>query len=278
MLRGITRGANRRAMERRALERRGSVLYGCLIAAGVVLVLLIGLGIWVAFSWRGWFASASRAAMHATIQSMELSADQSTTLTSHVDAVLKDFEDGKVTMEQMGLIVKEGMEGPLVSAGVVCAADARYVQKSGLSPEDKAATKQELQRVVRGMTEKSITGDQVQTKLMPIIMTGPMNNQKFKTTLKDDEVKDLRDEAKKLADKAGIPDEPFVVDFVKEFDAAVERAKSGKMSLSKPAVPPATKPEAKPETKPESKPESKPDTKPAEPPSPGTTPPPPPAK
>ncbi len=145
----------------RGLSRRGGALKGCLIALAVVVVLLIAAGVYAVMNWRTWAAMGIKAGAEVTINESTLPQDQKTRIITRIGAVTDEWKDGKITDDQFGKVFEAAVEGPIMPLAMVAAAEKQYVNPSSLSNEDKAAAVRTLQRVAKGVVDKSIKPDQL---------------------------------------------------------------------------------------------------------------------
>jgi Ca2+-binding EF-hand superfamily protein len=203
--------------------RRGGIGKGCLIATGVVLAILVALGVWVALSWKGWAASAMRQGTNAMVQSSGLPQEERTAILSRVDAITKDFEDGKISSEQFGNVLKALGESPIMALGAVYGIDKAHIEKSGLTKEEKDAGRMELQRFARGCRDGAIKANELQAVIDTISEPDPFGNKKVKNKLTDAELKGLFAKAKETSDAAKVSNEPFTIDLVYEIDKVIAK-------------------------------------------------------
>ncbi|MGD9689978.1 MAG: hypothetical protein AB7K52_10035 [Phycisphaerales bacterium] len=209
---------------RRPLSRRGGILQGCLIAGGIVLVIIIAIVIWVALSWKGWTADLIKLATEQTVQQSQLPAEQKTRITKRVGTLADDFKNGKITFEQLGSVMEQIADSPLLPLAMVSAAEDKYIKPSSLPAEEKAAASRAMQRFARGVAEKSISKDAIEMVTTPIKTVGPDGQSTLKQTVTDAELREFVSLMKSEADKANIPDEDFKVNIADELDKAIDKA------------------------------------------------------
>lgn len=217
----------------RMTSRRGSWLTGCLIALGAVVLLVVAAGIYVAFTWKGWVAEGLKSAATQVAAKAELTPEQKTRLTERVDRLAEDFKGGKVSMQQMALIMKEIGEGPIPALGMMAGFEKGYVEKSTLPDEEKAAARQTFQRFARGVADKLIPIQAIEDALTPIsesstnISVGPSGatsvNRKVKSKVTDDELRAFIAKVKEKADRVQVPDEPWTIDPVAVMEQAIDK-------------------------------------------------------
>jgi hypothetical protein len=209
---------------RRTTSRRAGVPTGCLIAAGIFLLLLIGVGIWVAVSWKGWAAAATKAIATQAINDSQLPQEQKVRLIGRIDSLATDFESGKVSLEQVGKIFEEIAEGPLLPLGIVYAAEEKYIKPAAIPQEEKDAGVRTLQRLARGVFEKKIPKEKIEDVIVPISMPDADGDRQLKDSVTPEELRNFLARAKAEADAAAIPDEPFTVDVAAEVEKAIDKA------------------------------------------------------
>ncbi len=146
--------------DRRPPRKEG--LSGCAIAAigcGVVLVILLivgGLGIWwVANNARTFGAEIAAEVLKASLQELDLPADQQVRIDARIDDIAQQFKDEKLTGEDVGRIFQRIAEGPLMPAGLALFVKRVYIRDSGLSDDEKVAAEIAIHRFARGVTSTS---------------------------------------------------------------------------------------------------------------------------
>src|SRR5436190_1674566 len=104
------------------------LLLGCLgFFLLVVLVVVIG-GWYVASHFKQVATTFGRDVTVGFINDSNLPADQKRGITAHIDRVTEDYRKGKITDEQLGKIMEQIMESPVIVIGVVYAAQEKYIK------------------------------------------------------------------------------------------------------------------------------------------------------
>lgn len=223
----------------RDCERRGGVLQGCLVALGVlVLLVVIGVVI-VAMNWRGWTANLMEQGITAIIDQAELSDADADAMKQEVASLMQDFKDKKVSVEDLGHVAEELAQSPVMTAATVMFVDKSYVQSSALTDEEKSEGTTQVSRFMRGLFD----GDIPKTKIDDV--TAPLQFQPGGNTTKPpvqihanninlelknpadvttEELKIFLANCKQSADDAKVPPERYEVDMPGEFSAAIDRA------------------------------------------------------
>ena len=203
---------------------RGGVLQIVLIVIGVIVLIAVCAGIYVALNWKGWAATAAYAASQAVVQDSGLPEDQRAGILSEVRQLGDDFKTGKITTQQMGLIVQTISEGPLLPLAGVQAARTKYIEPSNMKPKEKADAILNLQRLARGMYEKKIPKEDVNDIVKPVSDLKPNGRWALKANLTRLELDQFIANAKARADKADIPKEPFDLNIADELKKAIHSA------------------------------------------------------
>ncbi|MBI2477704.1 MAG: hypothetical protein HYV60_03370 [Planctomycetia bacterium] len=186
-------------------------------------ILLCGFGTWyVVKKAPDW----ARDAIVSGIEGSDLTAEDKQIVTEQVDRVVDDYKAGKITMQQLGEIAQELSESPLLPLMMAMAAEEAYVKPSGLSDEEKEQAERTFQRVARGVFEKQIDTDELNTALDFVSTADANGNRQFKNPVTDEDLRLMLTELKRLADETEIPDEPYEVNVGAEFKAAVDRVLS----------------------------------------------------
>lgn len=209
------------------VSRDGKALVGCLVALGVLLVLL-GIGVVVVLmNWRGWMASGISTATTAMINQADIPEDEKPEMIAHVDEYTAAFEAGNVTLEQFGNFMNSLPQSSLIPVGIVYAIEQGYVDQSGLSDEEKATGKVQLNRYARGLHESSLPIETLEEVAKPIGHEDA--NGQFhlnpKESVSDDMLREVIANAGSKADEAGVPPEDFTVDLSDELKRLLDESR-----------------------------------------------------
>lgn len=204
------------------------MLVGCLIAA--VVVILIGgiIAYLVASNWRGWMASGINSTMKEIINRADIPADEKPEMIAHIDEYTADFKEGRVTFEQMGRSAELLTESPLIPVGMVYAVDEGYLKPSGLDEEEKTEGTRALQRVARGIHEKSINPNALKEVFEPIGYADSEGRFRLnaKSAVNDDMMRRVVANASAKADEHAIPDEPYIMDLSDELKRLLDEGRA----------------------------------------------------
>jgi hypothetical protein len=211
---------------------KSGCLWGCLIGGVVgflVVVLACGIGAWyVSVNAKPWGATLARNMAVQVVEASELTAEDKTQVVGQIDRVVNAYKKGEINEEDLQRILKEVERSPLLPMAVVFGVEVQYLERSGLSAEEKEDARLQLQRIVRGGFEKKIDKAKLDALMEPLLETEPNGNKKFKDQLSDEELRKFFADAKQLADEAMIPNEAFKVDIGDEVMRIVDRALSEK--------------------------------------------------
>ncbi len=223
-------------------SRRGSFKTGCLIATGILLLLIIGGGVLVAFKWKGWVGTMARSGTVSIVNSSQMPADQKQKVIGKIDEVTRDFESGKIDSQQFAKIFEELAQGPLLPLAIVYGIDEQHIKNSSLPKEEKEAGRLALERASRGIVEKSIALQTIKDIMAPVTIQGPNNQMQMKQVVTDEELRPFFKNAKTRADEAQIPNEPYKVNVGDELSKAIDTAlgrTTNPAPATTPSVPPA---------------------------------------
>ena len=187
----------------------------------------MGVGIFVALNWKGWVAAGVKTTTNQVVSDSSLSQPDKDKIIAKVDSVMTDFENGKISMEQMGKLAENVAESPLIPLSMVMAIEAQYKTVAGLTDEERAAGKIAMERCARGIFEKKIAQTKIDDVLAPVnVPATPGSQVKLKPVgdVTADDLRKLYANAKAEADAAQIPDEPFTVDIAGELVKAIDAA------------------------------------------------------
>lgn len=201
-----------------------NIAIGCGVVA-LVLVLLAGASVWYTVrNFKSIATGFGTAVLVEVIEKSSLPDDQKHRLIARTHQLAQDYESGKISYEQLQSIGEYILESPILYVGSVLYFHQQYLASSTLSQEEKLNGHRTLQRLARGVYEKSIPSHAVQQVIAPISETDFRGQTRIKDNPTDDELRHVLKIAKQLADQALVPDEPFDVDLIEEFDRAVENA------------------------------------------------------
>jgi hypothetical protein len=193
-------------------------------AGGLVVALLCcGIGGYFAVkNAKNWAVDLARNFAVEVIKESDLTDEDQQEVIEQVDRVVAAYKAGEIDEEKLKKILTEVQTSPLIPLAVVYGMEKQYLDKSGLTDEEKADSRKQLQRLIRGVMEKKIAESQVDALMVPLQQTGPDGEKQMKPTLTDEEIKTFVAGAKKLADDALVPDEDFKVDIGEEVKRIVD--------------------------------------------------------
>lgn len=219
-------------------------LWGALIGCGGALLLSIvacvGIGYYIQQNVDKWVVGLVREGIVAVIEESEIPADEKTEVIAQVDRVVNAYKARKINQQDLERVMEELQDSPVFLLLPVWGMEKQYLEQSGLPEEEKQAGRQAFARAFRGVFEKKISEESLQSVMPdPYAAMDEMSDEDFEKMedvdfqpppkpLTDEEVRKLIADVKKLADDAGIPDEPFTIDIGDEVKKAVDQALAGK--------------------------------------------------
>ncbi|MCA9298824.1 MAG: hypothetical protein KDA28_07145 [Phycisphaerales bacterium] len=218
-------------------HRRGGVLAGCLVVLGVLAVLVIAGGIWVAISWRGWVSGGLVTITESAIKESNIDPQEQEEILVHVRAFADDFKSGDVSFEEFGKVMEELGKSPLFVVGMVNVFEGEYFAESSLTDEQKADARLQFSRLARGLYDRSIDEGAIKDVLEPIEKQEPSNDgfefdiNGTHITAKDpkkctpEELLAVLELVRAKADEAGVAPEAFEIDLSDEVKKAMDRGR-----------------------------------------------------
>lgn len=182
-------------------------LIGCLGVLGVLMVLMIIAGVWVSRNWKEWASDFSTQAMTQIIDSSDLPQEERGEIKIQVERVTKGFRDGSISTEQVGMIIQKVVQSPLMPALVAAAIDKQFIEKSGLSDDEKTAGRIALTRFARGVIDEKIGQPGIDAVMANVADRQPDGKWRMRQHVTDAELRAAIAEAAKRADDAGLPAE-----------------------------------------------------------------------
>ena len=193
---------------------KGCVI-GCLVVLGACCLLCAGIGYFAYSNFSTWVTQASRQALKATLEESDLPASEQEEILVQFDRVADAYHEGELSLQELGQAAQEIAESPLMGIIWLSAVEAKFLDPSGLSEEEKLAGQRTIARVVRGLVENRFSGEEIETLTDQVLIAPPQGqpNQQpqLKQSLTDEELRSLLADAQELADLKEIPDEDYEV-------------------------------------------------------------------
>ena len=205
----------------------GGCLKGCLIVGVIMLILGVIAIFWVMSRWKGWVANIGSEAIGGMIDESDWPDQEKVEVKEQVQRVADAFREGDISGDQLGVIIEEILESPLMTTMVVAAVEKKYVAGSGLTDEEKETGRADMRRFVRGMLNKDITEDDLDEAMSHIADKGADGEWKMKESVTDDELRKLFQLVKEKADAAEVPAEVEEIDPSDEMRRIIDKALLG---------------------------------------------------
>ncbi|MCO6042543.1 hypothetical protein NG895_01355 [Aeoliella sp. ICT_H6.2] len=198
-------------------------LKGCLIALVIILILGALTAWWVSSNWRGWVSSGAAEGINQIIDDSDLPPAEKEELKAESKRVTDGIADGSISLEQMGQIMTGIVESPLMPMFMVKAVEAQYVEKSGLSDEEKSEAHVTLERYASGLVSKQIPQESVDQVLVHIADKDANGEWKMREQVSDEDLRKFLAAAKEQADAANIPEEVEPIDPSEELRKVIDK-------------------------------------------------------
>ncbi len=208
------------------IAQRHGFASGCLIAVVVVVLIIVGAGIFVAKNFKSWAAEGITAAMSMMIEESDLPEVERTEIIEILNQVKEEYLAGDITIEELGHILEAMTSCPAIAMGIVIQFEASYVAISSLSDGEKNEATLALNRFAQGLTNGLIGWEEIEDIIAPISETDAEGKQTLKDpgSVTDGEIREALAAVKRAADNAGISEELVEVDISESFRTTIEEA------------------------------------------------------
>jgi len=232
------------------------VLLVSLSAIGAMVVVCCG-GIYYVVNQakragRNFVGDVGRVSAVAAVHGSHFTEEDKDEMIAQIDRVTDEFKAGRLDMGEAGELMMELADSPIFAVSTLRWVEVKHLPRSGLPTEEQQQAVLTLQRTARGVIEEKIEqsalarldrqylkelvdpatrakrtdtgdGDKARTGSSPA--AGESGSvEVFKETLTDDQLRGYLAALKKLADVAGIPEEPYQPDVGAEFKKIVDEA------------------------------------------------------
>lgn len=203
---------------------------GCAMAAigcgviALIMLILGGVGVyWAAQNIRGLAADAVTPALQEAVSGMEIPEDQKKQISARIGEIGTDFKEQKLTLNDLEKLIKGVVESPIAGAAASIWFTNQYINKSGLSEDEKTEAVTTTKRFAYGLLDKTITEQQA-NEVMNLVTEEKANGQTtYKEKLTDKELTEILTKMKDAADGANVPAEVPEINFANEFDKVIEK-------------------------------------------------------
>jgi hypothetical protein len=226
---------DQRQTEKRPRNWLVTCLIGCLAIMVVAMVLFAIVIYWVSQNWRGWTSEAGSHVVMQMVNESDLPQQEKAEIEVQVDRVADAIRDGDMSLEQMGEIFEKLTQSPVLTTIIVSTADARYINKSGLTEDEKAEARATVHRFVRGALDHQIDEASVEEALEHIGDRQPDGGWRLKDRVTDDELRAFLATAKAKADEVNISDEPELFDPSDEVKEIIDEVMNEPVEANEPA-------------------------------------------
>lgn len=209
-----------------------SILPTCLLSCLVLfIIMLIGgaIGAWyLVKKGPAMLARAGGNAMIETVRQSDMPEEEKTKVITQIERLQGAVERGEVGLADLEKVATEFAESPLMGIAMVQFVQQKYINPSGLAEEEKSEGIRTLQRVARGIYEKSLTFDQLDSAMALIADKDASGNWQLKNSVDDNSLRQFLAECKSLSDGASVPDEEFAVSVGDELQKVIDDILAGK--------------------------------------------------
>ncbi len=205
--------------------RRGGILQGCLIAAALVVILIIAVGIYVSMNARGWAATGMQTVATEIVKQADLPDSEKPEIIAVFNDLTEAFRNGDVTLEELASIFEDPEKNSAFAMGLVMHFEGAYVGRSGLGEEEKSAAKLTLNRVAQGLADGRLNWDKATEILKPVTTRDANGNPDLLMPgqTSDEQIREVIANAAAANIEAGITDAYKEIDLSEEFRTHIEK-------------------------------------------------------
>lgn len=196
-------------------QRRRSWFGSCLIGCGIVFAIALALGlVAIVWLWNNWRDLAARAgsSIAQQIEASALDPQEKAELKVQLERVTEAFREGRLSLRQVGEIFERLAQSPLMTSLMATAAERQYFANSGLSEEEQAEGRRNIQRFVRGIIDDKIDEAQMDAVLMHIADRQGDGEWRLRQKVSDEDLRKFIAAAGEAADVAEVPPELPAID------------------------------------------------------------------
>ncbi len=142
------------------------------LALGIATTFFGGLFAWAAWSNPEWTADRAERVLAGLIEEAPLSYEQKASMRREVEAVLGNFEEGRLSRSDVDRVAALLSEGPFVQAGALESVRESVLSLGGLSEGERRSGAATVDRVTAGVLEGNISTAEVDRLLKGLRFTG----------------------------------------------------------------------------------------------------------
>ena len=209
---------------------KGKKWLGC-CCGGLVLVAILCAGgaYWGGSYLKAFLPEILAEELNRIAESSGLPQEQIDALKAEVERLRAGIEDGKVDWEEFGEFFNNYDDEPLFALVAVQAFDMGVLEPSELPPEEKETARRSVHRFARGLDEGSIPLYRAYD-LFGVERSQDFGGGNVEIRVETSEnpwetldgIRSTVAEAKRFADEAGVPDEPYTLDVASHFAGVVD--------------------------------------------------------
>lgn len=216
-------------------NRRGGALKVLAIIFLVLVLVCGGIGTWIYLNFRSLVVGAVLEPMKAMIAQSNLPQDQKDRMTTQAEELAKDYEEGRISGTQMGLIAQALSEGPFFTLLQLDKVRTEYEKVCKPTEEDLAQAVLTFSRFQRGVVEETIRQGRIDDTMADMLVEDA-ESKEVRSDLSAEELTAFVAQLKQEADDAGVPVEPYQADFAGLLEDAVNSVLKDRPSRTQPSA------------------------------------------
>jgi len=203
-------------------------LGGCCIALLIVGLLGGGVGFYLVSNWRDLLSNFGMQAFEEVLNESNLSSEDKVGILEQAERLRTAFVNEELDENDFTNLMEDFTESPILPvAGVIAVRDG-ILQPSGLPDGEVEQGTLDLERVARGLYEDSLTIDDLEHIMDPVMIIDRARNRwELKQNASDEDIREMLSRAGTTADENQIPEERFEVNLAEEFKRIVDNTLGG---------------------------------------------------
>jgi len=178
----------------------------------MMMVVCGGLVTYVVVNFKRWTAALIRGPLVTMVASSDLPADQRDELAGIFTRLTDDFEGGRISYTQLGMVATRLMEGPLPDLIVVEAVRSQYVATPP-PPEESESALRVFARLQRGICEQTLPAAELREVMSLVSADDGSGSRTVMENLTRTQLTAFVAAARSSVDRYGVPDEDFRPDY-----------------------------------------------------------------
>ena len=215
-------------------ESSGCLKYTGIGCLGIIILCVVGVIVTQIYGEKFARIGISKlveAGATAVVADSSLPKEEQDELLALAKEFVADIREDRISLEQMGKVAEEVFSPEVMVAVFTPVFKSKFIEKSGLSEEEKATGVIDMERFAMGLSEGAIPKENGETFLGMVTVKnnkgpGPNKNRVLKETLTDSELRACLKLMSDSANEANVTHKPFTLKPVEVIRKAIEMGKT----------------------------------------------------